>query len=41
MYDCIEKCYPDCLQEFVLKCNSLKMGAYIDEHIKNKSNDKI
>lgn len=32
MYACIAKYYPDCLEEFVDKCNSVRMGRYIDNH---------
>lgn len=29
MYECIEKYYPTCLDEFIKKCIQLKMGNYI------------
>lgn len=34
MYECIEQCYPDCLEEFVSKCRQLKMGVYLDDYLK-------
>ena len=33
MYECIEKYYPTCLEEFVVKCKSLKMKIYIDDFL--------
>ena len=33
MYECIEKYYPTCLEEFVEKCKSLKMKIYIDDFL--------
>ena len=40
MYECIEKVYPECLEEFKQKCIDVKMGIYIDEFI-NERNSKI
>lgn len=37
MYECINKCYPNCIDEFVLKCKSLNMGIYIEDYLNNKS----
>ena len=37
MYECIEKCYPDCIDEFVSKCKELKMGIYIEEFLENRN----
>ena len=37
MYECIEKCYPDCIDEFVSKCKELKMGSYIDDFLKERT----
>ena len=33
MYECIEKYYPTCLEEFIEKCKSLKMKIYIDDFL--------
>ena len=33
MYECIEKYYPTCLEEFVEKCKRLKMKIYIDDFL--------
>lgn len=33
MYECVEKYYPTCLEEFVEKCNRLKMKVYIDDYL--------
>jgi hypothetical protein len=33
MYECIEKEYPDCLDEFIAKCKELNMKPYIDEYL--------
>jgi len=33
MYDCIKACYPNHLQEFVSKCESVHMGSYIESHV--------
>jgi hypothetical protein len=33
MYECIEKYYPTCLEEFVDKCKNLKMKIYIDDFL--------
>jgi hypothetical protein len=33
MYECIEKYYPTCLEEFVEKCKSLRMKIYIDDFL--------
>ena len=33
MYECIKKYYPSCVDEFVEKCESLKMKVYIDDYI--------
>lgn len=35
MYECIEKEYPTCLEEFTAKCKEFKMYYYIEEY-KNK-----
>lgn len=37
MYECIEKCYPDCVEEFVSKCKELKMGSFIDDFLKERT----
>ena len=36
MYECIEKYYPTCLEEFVEKCKALKMQVYIDEYLSER-----
>lgn len=41
MYECIEKYYPTCLQEFVDKCKSLKMQIYIDEYLSERAEKQI
>ena len=33
MYECIQKYYPDCLPEFVEKCDKLKMKPYLESYI--------
>jgi hypothetical protein len=33
MYECIEKEYPDCLEEFHTKCIILNMGRYLHEYL--------
>lgn len=31
LYNCIKQYYPHCLEEFIEKCNSVKMGTYLNE----------
>lgn len=38
MYECIKKEYPGCLDEFLAKCEKLKMKVYIDEYLSELSN---
>ena len=38
MYECIEKEYPDCLEEFTTKCKDLNMKPYIDEYLAEREN---
>lgn len=33
MYECIEKEYPDCIDEFIAKCKDVNMKHYIDEYL--------
>lgn len=40
MYECLEVCYPDCLEEFVSKCKTLKMGIYIEEFLKERNTNQ-
>ena len=35
MYQCIEKFYPSCLNEFLFRCNALKLTYYIDSFLKH------
>jgi len=37
MYECVEKNYPNCVEEFIQKCRSLKMGKYIDDFLQSRS----
>ena len=41
MYECIEKYYPTCLEEFVEKCNDLKMKIYIDDFLLSREQINI
>lgn len=38
MYVCIEECYPNCLEEFINKCDNLKMKSYITDFINERGN---
>jgi hypothetical protein len=40
MYECIEKEYPDCLEEFTAKCKELNMKPYIDEYLTDNEENK-
>lgn len=35
MFECIKKEYPDCVDEFTSKCESLNMGSYIYDQSQN------
>lgn len=41
MYECIEKEYPDCLEEFTAKCKELNMKPYIDEYLASRNKKEI
>lgn len=41
MYECIEKEYPDCLEEFTAKCRELNMGPYIDDYLADRDKNKV
>ena len=41
MYECIEWEYPDCLEEFVSKCESLNMKVYIDDYLSMREPNNI
>lgn len=41
MYECIEKCYPDCLEEFISKCKEVKMGSFIDDFLKKRNASEL
>lgn len=36
LFDIIDKYYPNCLYEFMVQCNLVNIGRYIDEHIRNR-----
>lgn len=36
MYECLEKHYPSCLEEFIFKLKALKMYTYIEQFLKER-----
>lgn len=40
MYECIKKFYPQCLDEFVSKCDTLGMEIYIKEYLEYIDNSQ-
>lgn len=36
MYECIEKYFPSCLDEFVEKCDEMNMKPYIDDFLDHR-----
>jgi hypothetical protein len=40
MYECIEKEYPDCIDEFVANCKDLNMKPYIDDYLNERVQNK-
>jgi len=38
MYECLELHYPNCLEEFIEKCNDLLMGSYIKSLLEERLN---
>lgn len=41
MYECIEKEYPDCLEEFTDKCKDLNMSPYIDDYLTERGENEV
>lgn len=39
MYECIEKEYPDCVDEFVDICKKANMKPYIDSYLEERENE--
>jgi len=40
MYECIEKEYPDCLEEFTAKCKGLNMKPYIHYYLTERGQNE-
>ena len=40
MYECIEKEYPDYIDEFVAKCKDVNMKPYIDEYLTERGQNE-
>lgn len=40
IYECIKNEYPECTDEFIQKCKEVNMKPYIDEYLKNNSDEK-